>query len=170
MIEEKPRLVQLLDDYLSGAGLTVVIGSEHSKPDLHSFSIVAATYDDGRGTGAVGVIGPTRMRYSRAINAVDSLTRAMNRMVGRPNAIASFSTNPENCTTVEDNRNNIAQDPLDETAAASLDETDQAGIDSATGRDDCATFCSASPPSSTTIASAPSATARHCPTRHRRCR
>jgi transcriptional regulator of heat shock response len=36
--------------------------------------------------GAVGVIGPTRMRYSRAINAVDSLTRAMNRMVGRPNA------------------------------------------------------------------------------------
>ena len=86
MIEEKRRLVQLLDDYLSGAGLTVVIGSEHSKPDLHSFSIGAATYNDGRGMGAVGVIGPTRMRYSRAINAVDSLTRAMNRMVGRPNA------------------------------------------------------------------------------------
>jgi heat-inducible transcriptional repressor len=86
MIEEKQRLVHLLDDYLSGVGLTVVIGSEHSKPDLHSFSIVAATYNDGRGMGAVGVIGPTRMRYSRAINAVDSLTRAMNRMVGRTDA------------------------------------------------------------------------------------
>ena len=33
--------------------------------------------------GTVGVIGPTRMRYSRAINAVDSLSRAINRMVGR---------------------------------------------------------------------------------------
>ena len=30
---------------------------------------------------------------------------------------------------MKDHRNNIAQDPLDETAAASLDETDQAGSD-----------------------------------------
>jgi len=86
MIEEKARLVQLLDDYLSGSGLTVVIGSEHTAPDLRHFSIVAATYNDGRGTGAVGVIGPTRMRYPRAINAVDSLARAINRVVGRTDA------------------------------------------------------------------------------------
>jgi heat-inducible transcriptional repressor len=86
MIEEKTKLVQLLDAYISASGLTVVIGSEHPAPDLRSFSIVAATYNDGRGVGAVGVIGPTRMRYSRAINAVDSLTRAINRMVGRTDA------------------------------------------------------------------------------------
>lgn len=30
---------------------------------------------------------------------------------------------------MEDDRNNIAQDPLDDTAAASIDETDQAGTD-----------------------------------------
>ena len=29
MIEEKARLIQLLDDYISGDGVTVVIGSEH---------------------------------------------------------------------------------------------------------------------------------------------
>jgi transcriptional regulator of heat shock response len=34
MIEEKTRLVQLLDEYMSGAGLTIVIGSEHHTPDL----------------------------------------------------------------------------------------------------------------------------------------
>ena len=83
MIEEKTRLVRLLDEYMSGAGLTIVIGNEHPSPDLRSFSIIAATYSDGRGTGAVGVIGPTRMRYSRAINAVDTLTKAINRMVAR---------------------------------------------------------------------------------------
>jgi heat-inducible transcriptional repressor len=81
MIEEKTRLVKLLDDYISGDGLTIVIGSEHSAPDLQRFSLVASTYSDGHGTGAVGVIGPTRMRYSRAINAVESLTKAINRMV-----------------------------------------------------------------------------------------
>ena len=29
MIEEKTRLIQLLDEYISGDGLTIVIGSEH---------------------------------------------------------------------------------------------------------------------------------------------
>jgi heat-inducible transcriptional repressor len=83
MIEEKTRLVQLLDDYLSTDGLTVVIGTEHTAPDLQNFSLVASTYFDGHGTGAVGVIGPTRMRYSRAIDAVDTLSRAISRMVTR---------------------------------------------------------------------------------------
>lgn len=83
MIEEKARLVRLLDEYIGSPGITVIIGSEHQAPDLRSFSLVTATYNDGRGTGRIGVIGPTRMRYSRAINAVDTLTRAMTRMATR---------------------------------------------------------------------------------------
>ena len=89
MIDEKARLVQLLDEYISGSGLTVVIGREHHAPDLAPFSVVASTYSDGHGTGAVGVIGPTRMRYSRVINAVESLSKAIDRMVNpdrRPGA------------------------------------------------------------------------------------
>jgi heat-inducible transcriptional repressor len=81
MIEEKTRLVQLLDDYMSSGGVTVVIGTEHHAADLQHFSLIASTYSDGHGTGAVGVIGPTRMRYSRAINAVDTLSKAISRMV-----------------------------------------------------------------------------------------
>jgi heat-inducible transcriptional repressor len=81
MIEEKARLVRLLDDYIHADGVTVVIGSEHPSNDLQRFSLVFSTYSDGRGTGAVGVIGPTRMHYSRAINAVDSLSRVVGRVV-----------------------------------------------------------------------------------------
>jgi len=81
MIEEKTRLVQLLDDYMSSGGLTIVIGSEHHSPDLQRFSLIASTYSDGYRTGAVGVIGPTRMRYSRAIDAVEGLSKAISRMV-----------------------------------------------------------------------------------------
>jgi heat-inducible transcriptional repressor len=83
MIEEKARLIQLLDEYISGDGLTIVIGSEHHSPELQRFTLIASTYSDGYGTGAVGVIGPTRMRYSRAINAVEGLSRAISRMVSR---------------------------------------------------------------------------------------
>jgi heat-inducible transcriptional repressor len=81
MIEEKTRLVQLLDDYISSDGLTIVIGTEHHSADLQRFSVVVSTYSDGHGTGAVGVIGPTRMRYSRAINAVETLSNAITRMI-----------------------------------------------------------------------------------------
>ena len=81
MIEEKTRLVKLLDDYMGSAGMTVVIGTEHHAAEMQHFSLIASTYFDGHGTGTVGVIGPTRMRYSRAINAVDMLSRAISRMV-----------------------------------------------------------------------------------------
>ncbi len=76
MIEEKQRLVQLLNEYIDGPGLTIVIGAEHPDPDLRSFSLIASTFDDGTGTGTVGVIGPTRMRYSRAIAVVDAAAQA----------------------------------------------------------------------------------------------
>ncbi|HEX5474938.1 MAG TPA: heat-inducible transcriptional repressor HrcA [Vicinamibacterales bacterium] len=79
MMEEKMRLVQLLDD-ISGAGLTVVIGSELVDPELQHFSLVTSRYARGGRIGAVGVIGPTRMRYLRAINIVDSLSRAIDRV------------------------------------------------------------------------------------------
>jgi heat-inducible transcriptional repressor len=81
MIEEKDRLVRLLTAYMEAPGLMVVIGSEHTAPDLQSLSLVATTYVDGPRTGAIGVIGPTRMRYSRAIAAVESVSHAMQRVL-----------------------------------------------------------------------------------------
>jgi heat-inducible transcriptional repressor len=81
MIEEKHRLVRLLNEYIDGPGLTVVIGAEHRTPDLRNFSLVASTHRDGDRTGTVGVIGPTRMRYSRAISIVDTFSSAVNRVL-----------------------------------------------------------------------------------------
>jgi heat-inducible transcriptional repressor len=81
MVEEKQRLVRLLNEYIDGPGLTVVIGTEHSDPELRPFSLIASTYFDGRSTGLVGVIGPTRMRYSRAIDLVDHAARAVGKVL-----------------------------------------------------------------------------------------
>jgi heat-inducible transcriptional repressor len=85
MIEEKRRLVRLLNEYIDGPGLTIVIGAEHADPNLRSFSLIASTFDDGTGTGTVGVIGPTRMRYSRAIAVVDGAAQAVSRVLRDPN-------------------------------------------------------------------------------------
>jgi heat-inducible transcriptional repressor len=81
MIEEKHRLVRLLTAYIDQPGVTVVIGHEHTAPDLRNFSLVAATYTDGQRTGTIGILGPTRMKYSRAIAAVDSVSQAVTRVL-----------------------------------------------------------------------------------------
>jgi heat-inducible transcriptional repressor len=81
MVEEKQRLVRLLNEYIDGPGLTVVIGAEHSDPELRPFSLIASTYFDGRSTGLVGVIGPTRMRYSRAIDVVENAAKAVGKVL-----------------------------------------------------------------------------------------
>jgi len=81
MVEEKQRLVRLLNEYIDGPGLTVVIGTEHSDPELRPFSLIASTYFDGRSTGLVGVIGPTRMRYPRALDVVENAAKAVGRVL-----------------------------------------------------------------------------------------
>src|SRR5882757_2595535 len=85
MIDEKQKLLELLNEYIDGPGLTVVIGAEHLDPNLRPFSLVLSTYDDGSGIGTVGVIGPTRMHYSRAIAAVDGAAQAVSRLLRDPN-------------------------------------------------------------------------------------
>ena len=81
MVEEKERLVKLLNEYMDGPGLTIVIGQEHRTPDLRPFSIIAATYEDGTRRGTVGVIGPLRMHYSRTIAVVDGVALAVSRVL-----------------------------------------------------------------------------------------
>lgn len=81
MMEEKQRLIHLLNAYIDGPGLTIVIGTEHTSPDLRRFSLIACTAVDGSTTRTVGVIGPTRMHYSRTIALVDGTTQAVSRVL-----------------------------------------------------------------------------------------
>lgn len=71
-IEDKHIIVRLLDKIAGAEGPQVFIGSENSLDEMKSFSLVAATYREGkRPMGAVGIIGPTRMDYLQAISIVD---------------------------------------------------------------------------------------------------
>lgn len=85
MMEEKERMVHLLNQYIDGPGLTIVIGAEHTAPGLRRFSLVASTVVDGNAVRTVGVIGPTRMHYSRAIALVDGTTQAVSRVLRHAN-------------------------------------------------------------------------------------
>ena len=71
-LEEKDLIVRLLDRTLSAPGICVFIGAEANLPDLTDISVVAASYGtEGRPLGTIGVIGPSRMNYSKVIPLVD---------------------------------------------------------------------------------------------------
>jgi heat-inducible transcriptional repressor len=77
MIEEKHRLVELLTRSLEAPGLMVIIGEENASPELKPFSVVLSTFPDGERTSTIGIIGPTRMRYQRAISVVDGVSHTV---------------------------------------------------------------------------------------------
>jgi heat-inducible transcriptional repressor len=71
-LEEKDTILKLLDRTLSAPGICVFIGAEANLADLTDVSVVTATYGvDVRPLGTIGVIGPSRMNYSKVIPLVD---------------------------------------------------------------------------------------------------
>jgi heat-inducible transcriptional repressor len=69
ILEQQLVVVTLLRDVL-GRGLSVAIGTEHGFEPLSSCAVVVAPVTvDGQDLGAVGLLGPTRMDYPRAMAA-----------------------------------------------------------------------------------------------------
>src|SRR3546814_1920375 len=50
--------------------MRVVIGAEHAESGMQDWSMVIARYGETDASGAVAVIGPTRMAYQRTIPRV----------------------------------------------------------------------------------------------------
>jgi heat-inducible transcriptional repressor len=72
-LEKKDSLIEILDLAETGPGVRIFIGSENKLFSLSGSSLIVAPYRDGedRIVGAVGVIGPTRLNYSRIVPMVD---------------------------------------------------------------------------------------------------
>jgi heat-inducible transcriptional repressor len=82
-ISELVRILEngkLLSDFLSDAhdaGLVIVIGSENKYADIMTCSLVASSYRVGKISGAIGIIGPTRMPYSKLVSVVEHTAKTI---------------------------------------------------------------------------------------------
>lgn len=75
-LDGKRELLQLFDHCLGADGLQIFIGDESGYQVLDECSVVTAPYlIDGQVAGVLGVIGPTRMAYSRIIPLVAETAR-----------------------------------------------------------------------------------------------
>ena len=85
--EEKHHLVKLLDQCLDPTRPRVLIGSENTDPALGGLSLVASPYRHTDGaTGWLGVLGPTRMEYDRALALVVYISRLFSTLLTHRNA------------------------------------------------------------------------------------
>jgi heat-inducible transcriptional repressor len=84
-LEDKRTLIDLLSRLLEDPGVRVVIGEENALTDLNRCSLVASTYRaDGRVMGTVGIVGPIRMPYGKAMALVDHLSELLSRLLSSP--------------------------------------------------------------------------------------
>ena len=67
---------------ISREGVTIVIGAEQQDDVMHDYSIVLSPYGlPGGATGAMAVLGPTRMHYSETISTVRYVAQLMSEML-----------------------------------------------------------------------------------------
>jgi heat-inducible transcriptional repressor len=85
-LESRQLLCKLLFDEgvpsVRRGHVRVLIGSESHRPELQDSSILIARYDvAGRPSGAIGILGPTRMDYRSLIAHLDYLSTSVGRML-----------------------------------------------------------------------------------------
>ena len=81
-IEDGSLVQTVLDEAPDGDVVRVIIGEENREDMLSPLSVVICRYGiPGEAMGAVGVVGPTRMEYSKTIGGVRFISSAMSSLV-----------------------------------------------------------------------------------------
>ena len=82
ILQRSDFLQQLVPVLTRSGGVHVIIGRENTNDAMHEVSLVFAPYGaPDRALGLLGVLGPTRMRYPRAIPTVRYLSTLMNELI-----------------------------------------------------------------------------------------
>lgn len=82
LIETRDKLASIIAQQGEMA-FTVRIGPETGVPEMADCSIVTATYSTRTGQqGTIGVIGPTRMQYSRVLSILSTMGHQLSELLG----------------------------------------------------------------------------------------
>jgi len=83
ILEERTIVDQLVGQVLNRQGVQIIIGGEGRWEDLSQISVILSRYgvEDGA-SGALGVVGPLRMPYERAVSIVQYMSGLMSALIG----------------------------------------------------------------------------------------
>jgi len=83
-LEEKAKLARILEACLQSpvAGVRILIGRENAEQQMHHCTLVVAPlHYRNRAVGALGVVGPMRMEYDRAMGTVEYVAHLCSRLI-----------------------------------------------------------------------------------------
>jgi heat-inducible transcriptional repressor len=83
-IEQKSRLAALISRCIEGdtQEVKITIGAENALPGIEDCALITSRYIvDEKTHGSLGILGPTRMEYARAISLVDYVARLFGRVL-----------------------------------------------------------------------------------------
>jgi len=81
VLEDRDFLVKVFSEWET-AEVAVLIGKENPYQALQTFSVVVCRYGrPGEATGALGVVGPTRMQYHHTIAAVQTVSALVGQLL-----------------------------------------------------------------------------------------
>ena len=84
--EEKSRLVKNVTECLktNSSGPTVRIGLEKHIPGMRDWALITSPYlCDQKAIGSLGILGPSRMEYDKAISLVDYVAKLFGKLLNR---------------------------------------------------------------------------------------
>jgi len=83
-LEGEEEILTIMENDLNEDRARIHIGAENPYDDIKDCSIVISNYSIGdQNVGSIGVIGPTRMDYSRAVPAVEYISDSFSRLLER---------------------------------------------------------------------------------------
>ncbi len=87
-IEQKSRLALLLSQCIreDTEEVRIAIGAENAIPGIEECTLITSRYTvDNTTQGSLGILGPTRMEYGKAISLVDYVAKLFGRVLGTGN-------------------------------------------------------------------------------------
>ncbi len=95
LVEHRNLLSTIVPHQLPSQGVQVIIGKENKAEAIHDFSVVISQYGlPQEAVGTIGVIGPTRMPYARAISTISYLSSVLSKLVAELYARETPDINP----------------------------------------------------------------------------
>ncbi|HEX7400790.1 MAG TPA: heat-inducible transcriptional repressor HrcA [candidate division Zixibacteria bacterium] len=83
VLEEKKLLSELISSQGIKEGITITIGNEIERGEIQSCSLVTSPYRAGKVKGTIGIIGPTRMKYSKLVSLVEYTAKRLSEVLSK---------------------------------------------------------------------------------------
>lgn len=82
-LDEKRTIKTILDQSVTGKGVQIFIGSETKMFEMTGCSMIVSPYQNSKKNlvGVIGILGPSRMKYSRVITLVDYTAKLLGNII-----------------------------------------------------------------------------------------